>query len=255
MNLVVNARDAIAGAGRIFIETSNLGAGSSHSQPDNCPYGWVKLAVTDTGPGISDEIKPHLFEPFFTTKEKGKGTGLGLATVYGIVKQNGGDIHVESQPGKGARFEILMPRVDAIGEMAADPDPGAEVLGGEETIMVVEDDEAVRNLVISILSMHGYNVLHAPDALEASTQTDRGVPTIDLLLTDMMMRYMNGRDLAEQFLKSNPHMKVLFMSGYSDEALLPNGFESNDTEFGFLCKPFGPDVLLKKVREVLDRKN
>jgi PAS domain S-box-containing protein len=252
MNLVVNARDAMPQGGNITIETRNVDLNGEyrdrHGRARNGPH--VLVAVSDTGCGMDEQTRSHLFEPFFTTKEKGKGTGLGLATVYGIIKQSGGDIWVYSEPGKGTSFHIYLPRLAGAPEA---PPPAAAPEGprrGTETILLVEDSEVVRRLAREILARNGYRVLeavHGENALEVSRAFD-GV--IDLLMTDVVMPRMGGRELAAHLAAQRPAMKVLYVSGYTEGAITRNGFL--DEGMSFLEKPFSPGTVARKVREVLD---
>jgi len=251
MNLAVNARDAMPGGGELTVETMNveLDSASARAHQSLEPGSYVILAVSDTGCGMDVGTQARMFEPFFTTKEPGKGTGLGLATVYGIVKQSGGNIDVCSAPGKGTTFKIYLPRVEGEAErvkLASTPD---EAIRGSETILLVEDEEMVRALAQAILERNGYTVLAARNVQDALRVIEEGNKTIDLLLTDTIMPGMNGPELAKRILAIRPAMKVLYMSGYTDKA-----FTSGDTwEPGpaFLQKPFTPQTLAHKVREML----
>ena len=251
MNLAVNARDAMPKGGRLTIETRNVTIGKSTRQtPAGVkPGAYVLLAVRDTGHGMDEETQSHLFEPFFTTKEKGKGTGLGLSTVYGIVKQNGGSIVVESQKDQGATFKIYLPLVDQ-GPSGAPGAPDAEPVHGRETILLVEDEPAVRGLVHETLRLHGYTVLEARHGIEALMTGAKHQGPIHLLLTDVVMPQMSGPEVAEKIQIVRPGIKVLYMSGYPDHPLFEQGRISRDASF--LPKPFTPNVLAKKVRDVLD---
>jgi PAS domain S-box-containing protein len=247
VNLAVNARDAMPTAGRLTISTHNedLDAARVSAHPGAAPGPYVVLTVRDTGAGMDAETRLRVFEPFFTTKEPGKGTGLGLATVYGIVKQHGGIITVDSEPGHGSTFIVYLPRVEAA-VTAADVVPGAwSPTGGEETILLVEDEEDVRALAAEILRRQGYRVLTAP-AGEAALRlaVSHGDP-IHLLLTDVVMPGMNGPDLAALVTMMRPATRVLYMSGYAEETA---GLEG-----ALLRKPFGPDALARRVRRVLDQ--
>jgi CheY-like chemotaxis protein len=208
------------------------------------------LAVSDTGTGIPREIQSQIFEPFFTTKEPGKGTGLGLATVYGIVKQSGGYIEVESEPSRGTTFRIYLPRFDAptaVGDRGPRP---AVAAGGTETILLVEDEEGVRELARDILRANGYTVLEARNGAEALLISERHQGPLDLLLTDVVMPRMSGRELAERLAPLRPDLSVLYMSGYTDDAVIRHGVLGAGT--AFLQKPFTPAVLVQRVRETLD---
>ncbi len=254
MNLAVNARDAMPRGGRLTIQTANAqldqtwGLGDFTIQPG--PYAMV--AVTDTGTGMDEETKSHLFEPFFTTKGQGKGTGLGLATVYGIVKQSGGYIWAYSEPGAGTVFRIYLPRHEesADPQALAAPRPAGEPRGGRETILLVEDEEGVRALARRILAAQGYAVLEADGPRGALELLERLEQPIDLLLTDVVMPEMDGSELATRAAALRPATRVLFMSGYTDDAIASRGLIAGGGRF--LQKPFTPDVLAAKVREILD---
>lgn len=252
MNLAVNARDAMPKGGRLTIETRNVTIGDPPRQHPAVvkPGSYVLLAVRDTGHGMDADTQSHLFEPFFTTKEKGKGTGLGLSTVYGIVKQNGGSIVVESKPGQGATFKIYFPLVEQGVQGAAGLSDAAEPMHGRETILLVEDEPAVRGLVHETLRLHGYTVLEARHGIEALMTGAKHQGPIHLLLTDVVMPQMSGPEVAEKIQVVRPGIKVLYMSGYPDHPIFEQGGISRDTSF--LAKPFAPNVLAKKVREVLD---
>jgi PAS domain S-box-containing protein len=251
MNLAVNARDAMPKGGRLTIETRNVTIGKPTRQtPAGVkPGSYVLLAVRDTGHGMDEETQSHLFEPFFTTKEKGKGTGLGLSTVYGIVKQNGGSIVVESQKDQGATFKIYFPLVDQ-GVAGSAGALDAEPLHGRETILLVEDEPAVRGLVHETLRLHGYTVLEARHGIEALMTGAKHQGPIHLLLTDVVMPQMSGPEVAEKIQIVRPGIKVLYMSGYPDHPVFEQGEILR--EASFLPKPFTPNVLAKKVRDVLD---
>jgi two-component system cell cycle sensor histidine kinase/response regulator CckA len=250
MNLAINARDAMPRGGRLVIETANvsLDADYAHFHPGVEPGDYAMLAVTDTGQGMTPEIQAHIFEPFFTTKEAGKGTGLGLATVHGIVKQSGGHIWLYSEPGHGTTFKIYLPRIegaDAIDERAAVP---AEIKRGSETVLLVEDDAPLRELVRECLTENGYTVLEAGKADEAEQLFDRH--PIHLLVTDVVMPMASGPALAERLRSLRSGLKVLYMSGYTDDAMARHG--ALDEGSAFLQKPFTAEALMRKVRDVLD---
>ncbi|MHB0980792.1 MAG: ATP-binding protein [Thermoleophilia bacterium] len=257
MNLVINARDAMPAGGKITIETANVEFDeayvSTHLSADPGPH--VMLAVTDTGTGIAEETLPHIFEPFFTTKEQGKGTGLGLSTVYGIVKQSGGNIWVYSEPGQGTTFKIYLPRTDkAVDWALADRRPRgpAGVGQGNECILVVEDEPAVRSLTARVLRKGGYRVLEAGSSEEGLAAAAEHQGAIDLLLTDLILPGMNGRQLAEKLAqRRQAPAAVLYMSGYTKNAIVHGG--RLDEGIDFLEKPFAPEALLRKIREVLDK--
>ncbi|MDH7490421.1 MAG: response regulator, partial [Anaerolineae bacterium] len=211
---------------------------------------YVLLAVTDTGVGMTDEEKAHLFEPFFTTKEPGKGTGLGLATVYGIVKQHGGNIYAYSELGKGTTFKIYLPAVEAETERLPRRDEEGYVPRGTETVLVVEDEANVRAIVTRTLTEQGYTVLEAADGYEALRLAREYKGEIHLLLTDVVMPQMGGKELSERFAAIRPGVKTLFMSGYTDNAIVHRGIL--DPGVVFLQKPFTAAALARKVRQVLD---
>jgi signal transduction histidine kinase len=250
MNLAVNARDAMPDGGTLIIETANSRLTGTPTGP---LFGgeYVVLTVTDTGCGMNEETMSHIFEPFFTTKLEGKGTGLGLATVYGIVKQSHGHVSVESVPGKGTSFRICFPLSGEAREHTPAPRPAARPGAGSETVMLVEDQEMVRRLAREILQMNGYTVLEAHNGRDALDMLEKQNGSIDLLLTDVVMPQMNGRQLAQHLKQRLPGLKVLFMSGYIDD---PVAFQDAlDSTSALLEKPFTPEALACKVRELLDR--
>jgi PAS domain S-box-containing protein len=251
MNLAVNARDAMPKGGKLTIETSNvaLDEGYAREHASVKPGYYVMIAVSDTGIGMDAVTRSHVFEPFFTTKELGKGTGLGLSTVYGIVKQSGGYIWVYSELGMGTTFKVYLPRVDAAAEFlkrAVSSDPHR----GHETVLLVEDEDGVRALIRQVLHRNGYTVLQASHGGEALLLCERHEGKIDLLLTDVVLTQMSGTELAQRLLQIRPDMRVLYMSGYTDEAIVQHGVLSPGTSF--LQKPFTNEFLARKVREVLD---
>jgi PAS domain S-box-containing protein len=251
MNLVVNARDAMPCGGTLEIETSSVVIDErSNGGLGDCPPGsYVMLAVRDTGNGMDDETRAHLFEPFYTTKERGKGTGLGLATVHGIVKQSGGHISVESAPGRGASFRIFLPLADSTGTGSKREQARPAACKGGETILLVEDDDQVREVARQMLEMNGYVVLQS-DAEDAVENCRDFKGSIHLLLSDLVMPKINGRELAERLAVVRPEMKVLFMSGYTDNVILDRGIHTRG--IALLDKPFTFETLLAKVRSVLD---
>jgi PAS domain S-box-containing protein len=252
MNLAVNARDAMPHGGKLTIETVNADLGDAYAQA-HVPLvsgRYAMLAVSDTGIGMDTQVKAHIFEPFFTTKEKGKGTGLGLATVYGIVKQTDGYIWVYSEPGQGTSFKIYLPRVAAAAEPPAPKPLAPPSLAGSETVLLAEDEEAVRNFTRRVLAAHGYTVLTAADGQEALHLAEQHAGPIHLLLTDVVMPNMGGRELAERVVAARHETKVLYLSGYTDDAIVHHGVL--EPGIAFLQKPFTLQGLARKLREVLD---
>jgi two-component system cell cycle sensor histidine kinase/response regulator CckA len=253
MNLVVNARDAMPSGGKLTIETANVLLDSDyvaqHEGARSGPY--VTLSVIDSGLGMTPEIQARIFEPFFTTKEFGKGTGLGLSTVFGIVQQSGGNIEVHSEPGLGTTIKVYLPRSDAPHARHPLTVPSNESCNdGTETILVVEDEEGVRAVVCTILRRHGYRILEAQSGGDALVVCEQHAATIDLMLTDVVMARMSGRQLAERLLPMRPDMKVIYMSGYAGSSIGDRGVL--DSSFAFLQKPIMPASLVRKVRDVLD---
>ncbi|MBA2735051.1 MAG: PAS domain S-box protein, partial [Acidobacteria bacterium] len=252
MNLAVNARDAMPQGGKLTIETANVFLDPNYvsQHVGVLPGAYVMLSVSDNGTGMSAKTQQHIFEPFFTTKEVGKGTGLGLATVYGIVKQSGGNIGVYSEEGVGTTFKIYLPRVVGQAKKSQTKDSLDDFPRGTETILLVEDEEMVRSLTRQILEECGYTVLEAQNGVEAISLCEKQDCQIDLLMTDVVMPQMGGRELAERFALAFPQMKILFTSGYTDDAVVRHGVINEGTNF--IQKPFTPDRLAHKVREVLD---
>jgi CheY-like chemotaxis protein len=252
VNLAVNARDAMPRGGLLTIEMHNIDIDEKmvarHLTMETGSY--VLLAISDTGVGISPETQAHLFEPFFTTKEKGRGTGLGLSTSYGIVKQNRGEIVVYSEVGVGSTFKVYLPRVDAPVEIEYPAAQDARKTGGTETILIVEDEEGVRKVLVEMLSHQGYNVMVAGGGPDALALCDRHQGPLELLVTDVIMPKMSGRELADQLRRFRPDLKVLFVSGYTDTAIVHHGILEPGTLF--LQKPFTPEQLSTKVREILE---
>ena len=253
MNLAINARDAMPQGGQLVVETANADLDDEYVRRNvgSRPGPHVMLAVSDSGVGIPRELQRHIFEPFFTTKEQGKGTGLGLATVYGIVKQSGGYIEVDSEPGRGTTFRIYLPRVDSASPAAERSPRAAAPTGGTETILLVEDEDGVRELARDILRSSGYTVLEGRNGAEGLLLGERHQGALDLLLTDVVMPRMSGRELAERMVSLRPELSVLYMSGYTDDAVIRHGVLGSDT--AFLQKPFTPAALVQRVRETLDQ--
>ncbi|HRV92847.1 MAG TPA: ATP-binding protein, partial [Anaerolineae bacterium] len=252
MNLVVNARDAMPDGGTLIIDTAYVApdeASVDKYLKGARPGPQVLLTVSDTGNGIDIELQPHIFEPFFTTKARGQGTGLGLATVFGIIKQHQGNIEVYSEPGQGTTFEIYLPVADAPISTEKVVAPNTRIVPGTETVLVVEDEAGVRQLVGDALRLHGYYVLIAEDPLGGLNLAATYEGPIDLLLTDVIMPHMNGRALYRQLAMVRPGLKVLYMSGYTDDVIAFQGVL--DPGVAFLQKPFAIRDLLQKVRGVL----
>jgi len=254
MNLAVNARDAMPNGGKLTIETANVELDEKYARNHVAVTTgrYVMLSVSDTGVGMTPEVREQVFEPFFTTKEKSQGTGLGLSTVYGIVKQSGGNIWVYSEPGKGTTFKIYLPHVDEpLKEIEETTAAKNGLPRGSETILVVEDEEGVRKLVVRGLEGQGYRVLDAPQGLDAFLIAEKHQGPIHLLVTDVVMPKVNGRELAERMASIRPGIKVLYMSGYTDNAITHHGILEKG--MNYIQKPFSVDGLARKVREVLDK--
>ncbi|MBN2582394.1 MAG: PAS domain S-box protein [Planctomycetes bacterium] len=253
MNLVVNARDAMPQGGRITIETSQTSLSDDYTQvhPDVAPGDYVVLAVTDTGQGMDEATRLRIFEPFFTTKEVGKGTGLGLSMVYGFVTQSGGAVGVYSEPGVGSTLRLLLPRVTQKADLWVADEESTVVQGGSETILVVEDDETVRQLVVRVLRRSGYKVLEAGQASEAMPLGTHYEQRIHLLITDIVMPGMQGPELAERLKAARPDMKVLFVTGYAENAVISD--RNLQPDVTLLTKPFEPAAVLRAVRNLLDQ--
>ena len=252
MNLVVNARDAMPRGGKLTIETANVYLDDEYARQHlpTQPGAYVMLAISDTGMGMDRETQTRIFEPFFTTKETGKGTGLGLSTVYGIVKQSGGYVWVYSEVGKGTTFKVYLPHIDAaLGEDLA-RSVSEPVPKGTETVLLVEDEEQVRRIAQEILATQGYQVLLAINGERALALAQQHEGEIDLMITDVVMPQMGGRELGERLSPLRPNMKVLYMSGYTDDAIVRHGLI--DEQLQFIEKPFTADALARKVRTVLD---
>jgi two-component system cell cycle sensor histidine kinase/response regulator CckA len=252
LNLAVNARDAMPRGGKLTLETMNvfLDETYTHNHADVVPGEFVLLAVTDTGHGMDSATLARMFEPFFTTKGPGEGTGLGLATVYGIIRQSGGHIAVYSEPGRGTTFKVYFPRVEEAAE-ANKPHPGLTSMPrGDETILLAEDEPALRALASRVLQSCGYTVLEGKDGEHAAGVAEAHAGPIHLLVTDVVMPNLGGRQLAERLHEKRPGMKVLFLSGYTDDAVVRHGVLAE--EVAFLQKPYTPFTLAEKVRQVLD---
>jgi CheY-like chemotaxis protein len=260
LNLVVNARDAMPGGGKLTIDTAGVELDQEYARthPDVRPGWYAKLAVSDSGKGMSEETRRHLFEPFFTTKDKGKGTGLGLSTVYGIVKQSGGDISFTTELGQGTTFRIYLPTVqegaEAMSAAASGaPETGAKTVSptaGAATILLAEDEAELARLIRQILEQHGYTVLEAADSADAIRLCEQYAGPIHLLLTDVVMPQMSGSELARQLTASRPGLKVLYMSGYADDVIIHHGVLEEGVSL--LQKPFTLEVLVATVHAVLE---
>ncbi|MDF0677125.1 MAG: response regulator, partial [Nitrospira sp.] len=252
LNLAANAHDAMPKGGRLTVATANveLGEPTSQQHPDVTPGRYVLLSIRDTGSGMSDDVLSHIFEPFFTTKDAGKGTGLGLATVYGIVKQSRGHIDVSSKVGQGTTFRVYLPVVKEAPTTPSSPSiqPATK---GHETILIVEDHDTVRNMIAMLLQQHGYNVLEASNGSEGLAVAENHREPIHLVITDLVMPKLSGREMADRLTVLRPGLRVLFMSGYTEDVVIQQGVESSTVDF--LHKPFDIAALTQKVREILDR--
>jgi two-component system cell cycle sensor histidine kinase/response regulator CckA len=252
INLAVNARDAMPGGGALSLATRNahIGEGEKRRHPDARPGEYVVVEISDTGQGMDETTQARIFEPFFTTKAAGKGTGLGLAMVYGFVKQSGGHIEVESVPGQGTVFRLYLPRSEKTEPSRLPVREDFRIPKGEETILLVEDEEAVRTLARLVLESYGYQVLEAADGQEGLTLARNHSGSIHLVVTDMVMPRMSGRQLADRLAEERPNLPILFMSGYTDDAVLQSG--ASGAGLGFMPKPISPLALARKVRQILD---
>jgi len=254
LNMAMNAADAMPNGGRLTLETANVSfdQDSVGRYPELKPGDYVMLAITDTGPGISEEIKARVFDPFFSTKDVGQGTGLGLSACYGIVKQSGGHIGVYSEQGRGTTFKIYLPHLELTSKTFIQRPDAPDLPHGTETILLVEDDPALREMAVTLLRRLGYTVLAAANGIEAlSLKQQRNVGHVDLLFTDVVMPHMNGKELADRVQAFNPHTKVLFTSAYTENAIVHQGVLDKDV--ALLQKPFTPSALAHKLREVLDQ--
>jgi len=257
LNLIVNARDAMPKGGRLTIETANAEFDGEYAaaHPPALPGRFVMLAISDSGTGMDAETQERAFEPFFTTKPPGEGTGLGLATVYGVVKQSGGYIWLYSEPGRGTTFKVYLPRVDEAsrGALVAAPPPPALAPGGHETLLLVEDSAALRDMIQEMLEQHGYRVLHAGHGEQALEVLRDHKGPVDLLLTDVVMPKLGGKDLADEVRVLHPGIRVIYMSGYTEGAISRAGILGEGVTL--LEKPFTSDRLTRAVREALDRRD
>jgi len=251
MNLAVNARDAMPKGGTLTIETANVELDEHYAKVHLAvkPGPYVGLTITDTGTGMTPEVQARLFEPFFTTKEPGKGTGLGMATVYGIVTRSGGSVGVYSEVGKGTAFKVYFPQADPEEMVLEMPAPLPRPHAGTQTVLLVEDEEGLRELSKRLLQRHGYTVLVAADAAEA-LRLFAEHPSIDILLTDVVMPGASGPELTRQLMEQRPALRVIYMSGYTEEAIAQHGVIKPGV--AFLNKPFTSDALGEKIREVLE---
>ena len=253
LNLAVNARDAMPDGGKLIIETANIKLDKAYCKLGKVslqPGEYIMLAMSDTGIGMNEEVRSKVFEPFFTTKEKGQGTGLGLSTVYGIVKQSKGDILVYSEERKGTTFKVYLPRVNQDIDSSCKKDKRKKLPRGKETILLVEDEDEVRNLTARVLKKQGYNVIEAREGKSALNMAESYNGNIDLLVTDVIMPHMNGKALAEQLSQKRTDMKILYISGHIDSMISHHGIPNSGVQF--LQKPYTVDILSHKVRNVFD---
>ena len=254
LNMVINAGDAMPNGGKLILETANLTFDdqSVGRYPELKPGGYVMLAITDTGTGMSDAVKARVFEPFYTTKDVGQGTGLGLSTCYGIIKQSGGHISVYSEPGRGTTFKIYLPQVGSEMTPPVRQLESPDLPRGTETILLAEDDPALREMAATLLRRLGYTVLTATDGIEAmSLKHQRDIGHIDLLFTDVVMPHMSGKELADRVQALYPRTKILFTSAYTENAIVHQGVLAPGV--ALLQKPFTPSALANKLREILDQ--
>jgi len=254
MNLVINARHAMPSGGTLTVQTSNVTFDEEYAMAHHGvqPIDYVKLLVADTGVGMVPDVKDRIFEPFFTTKEKDKGTGLGLSTVFGIVEQHSGFIRVESEPGEGSRFEVYIPAV-AEGTPANEPEDDYRVSRGDETLLIVEDDESVRRFFLDVLTPLGYNIYEAESGEKAIEISNKVEGKIDLLLTDVVMTGINGWELSEKIREMRPDIKDIFVSGFVENPIVIEKIQKHNKPF--IKKPLGSRVLARTVRKVLDGTN
>jgi CheY-like chemotaxis protein len=252
VNLAVNARDAMPDGGRLTIETANVtfDAAYAAAHAGMTPGSYVAISVSDTGTGMDRAVRAHIFEPFFTTKEPGKGTGMGLATVYGIVQQSGGAIYLYTEPGHGTTFRIYLPRVEGDSPATDAVEPAAPPSGGSETILVVEDEEAVRAYAVRVLSEQGYSVLEASSGAKALDIAAAQVGPIALLITDVVMPGLQGQQLAKQLRAIRPEMRVLYVSGFTETSVVQQDVAGDGV--AFLPKPYTAESLALAVRHLLD---
>ena len=255
MNLVVNARDAMPNGGKLIIETANMDLDGNyfaeHGIVEKRPGSYVMLTISDTGSGMDKEVQKHIFDPFYTTKEKGKGTGLGLSTIFGIVKQNKGFIWIYSEPGQGSTFKIYLPKVKGDVKVEEEEQISVENVGGSEIVLIVEDDKSLRKLARTVLKQKGYKVLVAENGEDALRVSKEHKGPIDLMIADVVMPKMSGKETAERLQPLYPQMKIIYMSGYTDDSIIHRGVLAPG--LNFIEKPFTPEMLARKVREVLNK--